>query len=60
MASATGIPRIVTETEEEPLLGARGDASQIEGKPLYENLWLGTAVIAQAGIWIVGCSSYSN
>ncbi|KAF2135034.1 hypothetical protein P153DRAFT_362736 [Dothidotthia symphoricarpi CBS 119687] len=52
MASATGIPRAVT-AEEEPLLGERGDASQIEGRPLYENLWLGTAAIAQAGIWIL-------
>lgn len=52
MASATGIPRTVI-AEEEPLLGLRGDASQIEGEPLYKNLWLGTATIAQAGIWIL-------
>jgi len=45
MASATGIPENTITTrgasEEEPLLGRRGDASQVEGKALYANLWLG-------------------
>ena len=45
MASATGIPARVNGTrdasEDEPLLGRRGDASQVEGQPLYMNLWLG-------------------
>jgi len=57
MASATGIPPNVAaargQSEEEPLLGQRGDASQIEGQPLYYNLWIGTAAIAQGGIWIL-------
>ena len=45
MASATGIPPNVAaargQSEEEPLLGRRGDASQPEGQPLYHNLWIG-------------------
>ncbi|KAF2711344.1 hypothetical protein K504DRAFT_480414 [Pleomassaria siparia CBS 279.74] len=57
MASVTGIPENGNPTqgtsEEEPLLGRRGDASQTDGEPLYWNLWLGTAPIAQAGIWIL-------
>jgi len=57
MASATGIPSNAAaargQSEEEPLLGRRGDASQSEGQPLYWNLWIGTAPIAQAGIWIL-------
>ncbi|PSN64299.1 hypothetical protein BS50DRAFT_528440 [Corynespora cassiicola Philippines] len=57
MASATGIPGNINAArgagEDEPLLGRRGDASQMEGQPLYLNLWLGTAPIAQAGIWIL-------
>jgi hypothetical protein len=57
MASATGIPPNTAaargQSEEEPLLGQRGDASQIEGQPLYYNLWIGTASIAQGGIWIL-------
>lgn len=40
--------------EEEPLLGSVGDATQPQGKPLYINLTLGTAVLAQAGILILG------
>ncbi|KAF2688001.1 hypothetical protein K458DRAFT_440740 [Lentithecium fluviatile CBS 122367] len=57
MASATGIPEGINGAggsgEDEPLLGHRGDASQMEGHPLYMNLWLGTAPLAQAGIWIL-------
>ncbi|KAF2195762.1 hypothetical protein K469DRAFT_734227 [Zopfia rhizophila CBS 207.26] len=57
MASATGIPENVNALrgtgEDEPLLGRRGDASQLEGVPIYLNLWIGTAPIAQAGIWIL-------
>lgn len=46
MASATGIPSNVAaaragHSEEEPLLGRRGDASQPDGQPLYHNLWIG-------------------
>jgi len=58
MASATGIPdNAVIDHEEnndlgedEPLLGRVGDASQPDGRPLYYNLVIGTAVVAQAGI----------
>jgi len=58
MASATGVPgnRVAAgrgQSEEEPLLGGRGDASQVEGERLVGNLWIGTAPIAQAGIWIL-------
>lgn len=31
-------------SEEEPLLGQRGDASQQEGKPLYHNFIIGEQV----------------
>ena len=34
-------PRVPGTSEEEPLLGGRGDASLPEGKPLYYNLVLG-------------------
>jgi hypothetical protein len=40
-------------TEYEPLLGRPGDAAQRNGNPIYENLILGTGVVAQAGIWIL-------
>jgi hypothetical protein len=53
MASATGIPATRNTSEEEPLLGRRGDASQPEGTSIWWNLWIGTAPIAQAGIWIL-------
>ncbi|KAJ4383679.1 hypothetical protein N0V86_001734 [Didymella sp. IMI 355093] len=47
MASATGMPANAAaargQSEEEPLLGLRGDASQTEGQPLYENLWIGSS-----------------
>jgi hypothetical protein len=47
MASATGIPEHInglngaSAGEDEPLLGRRGDASQMEDQPLYLNLWIG-------------------
>ncbi|KAI9863730.1 MAG: hypothetical protein M1824_006327 [Vezdaea acicularis] len=57
MASATGIPAQAplhdAATEDEPLLGGPGDASQRREKGLWFNLLLGTAVIAQGGIWIL-------
>jgi hypothetical protein len=57
MASATGIPPNAAaargQSEEEPLLGRQGDASQAEGQSLIYNVWIGTAPIAQAGIWIL-------
>ncbi|KAI9852927.1 MAG: hypothetical protein M1838_003721 [Thelocarpon superellum] len=39
--------------EDEPLLGRVGDASQPDGRGLLSNFVLGTAAIAQAGIWIL-------
>ncbi|KAI9684723.1 MAG: hypothetical protein M1829_000098 [Trizodia sp. TS-e1964] len=53
MASATGIPQQREPNEEEPLLGRPGDAAQVVGKPIQYNLVLGTAIIAQIGIWIL-------
>ncbi|KAB8346203.1 hypothetical protein FH972_023248 [Carpinus fangiana] len=46
--SATQEPR-----EDEPLLGRPGDAQQPKEQPLYHNLFLGTAPIAQFGILIL-------
>ncbi|KAK7179523.1 hypothetical protein DPSP01_011959 [Paraphaeosphaeria sporulosa] len=56
MASATGIPDLNAARgagEDEPLLGRRGDAAQVEGETIWKNLWLGTAPLAQAGIFIL-------
>ncbi|KAF2115562.1 hypothetical protein BDV96DRAFT_493381 [Lophiotrema nucula] len=56
MASATGIPDVNNlrgTGEDEPLLGRRGDASQQDGTSLLWNLYLGTAAVAQAGIWVL-------
>ena len=36
--------RLPGTSEEDPLLGSAGDASQQEGKPLYHNFFLGTPV----------------
>jgi len=63
MASATGVPDIpVIEdpAEDEPLLGRPGDASQLDGRPLYYNLWIGTAVIAQVGIVLLTASIWAS
>jgi len=65
MASATGIPdrAIGPEDdigEEESLLGQPGDASQKEGFPLYQNLVLGTGVLAEAGILLLVTSVWAN
>lgn len=40
-------------SEQEPLLGRVGDASQQADKPMYYNLVLGTAIIAQGGVWLL-------
>jgi hypothetical protein len=40
-------------TEQEPLLGRPGDATQYHNRSIVHNLVLGTAALAQAGIWIV-------
>jgi len=66
MASATGIPQVNPDLqeegfgEEEPLLGDIGDASQQEGRPLYHNLFIGTAVIAQFGIILLVASVWAS
>ncbi|ERF72726.1 hypothetical protein EPUS_04779 [Endocarpon pusillum Z07020] len=62
MASATGIPeqRPAAPTEDEPLLGRPGDASQHEGQGLQYNLILGTGMVAQAGIWILVALVWSS
>ncbi|CAF9930506.1 hypothetical protein IMSHALPRED_008199 [Imshaugia aleurites] len=64
MASATGIPQENPATqgrgEDEPLLGRAGDASQQEGKGLQFNFVLGTAIIAQAGIWILTATVWAS
>ncbi|TID22455.1 cytochrome b561 [Venturia nashicola] len=62
MASATGVPERVPDVqtdENEPLLGRVGDASQKDGKPLYYNLTIGTAVLAQAGVWVLAAIVWS-
>jgi hypothetical protein len=46
MASATGIPDLNAARgagEDEPLLGRRGDAAQVEGETIWKNLWLGVS-----------------
>jgi len=64
MASATGIPATTVPREavgeDEPLLGRVGDASQQSGRPLYYNLIIGTAVIAQAGILLLTASIWAS
>ncbi|KIX03114.1 uncharacterized protein Z518_06664 [Rhinocladiella mackenziei CBS 650.93] len=54
MASATGIPQANPALqEEEPLLGRPGDVTQRPGQGLQFNLIIGTAILAQAGIFIL-------
>jgi len=65
MASATGIPEIVNPREEglgedEPLLGRVGDASPQEGRPLYYNIIIGTAILAQFGIILLVASVWAS
>ncbi|KAL3428202.1 cytochrome b561 [Phlyctema vagabunda] len=66
MSSATGVPGSVQSAaqrglgEDEPLLGRVGDASQQEGKPLYYNLFLGTAILAQAGVLLLTALVWAN
>ncbi|KAF2760144.1 hypothetical protein EJ05DRAFT_536318 [Pseudovirgaria hyperparasitica] len=64
MASATGIPeRNPASTgygEDEPLLGRAGDASQQKDKALPYNLILGTAPIAQLGIWVLTAAVWGS
>lgn len=64
MASATGIPEQTPSSErrgeDEPLLGRVGDASQQPEKGIQFNLIIGTAVLAQAGIWILTAVIWSS
>ena len=54
MASATGIPeQNPAVTENEPLLGRPGDATQKPDQALAFNLWNGTGILAQIGIWVL-------
>jgi len=45
--------------EQEPLLGRPGDVLQRE-RPIYENLVLGSGIIAQVGIWILTAVVWSG
>jgi hypothetical protein len=62
MASATGIPENVNAargaSEQEPLLGRRGDASQMEGQTIWLNLWLGEKLEPSNSrhFWLTPCS----
>lgn len=64
MASSTGIPdgnpAVADHPEDEPLLGRVGDASQQDGKGIQFNLVIGTAVLAQAGIWILAAIVWAS
>ncbi|KAL8734074.1 MAG: hypothetical protein Q9181_003339 [Wetmoreana brouardii] len=64
MASATGIPETRSANdgrgEDEPLLGRAGDASQQEDQGLQFNFVIGTAVIAQVGIWILAATIWAS
>jgi hypothetical protein len=64
MASATGIPENVPPElearEDEPLLGPPGGASQQDGKSLFYNLIIGTAVIAQVGVVLLTASVWAS
>jgi len=66
MASDTGIPDVTADSrepgvgEEEPLLGHAGDASQPEGKAIYYNVLIGTAVIAQVGLILLVASVWAS
>ncbi|KAL9042863.1 MAG: hypothetical protein Q9180_000286 [Flavoplaca navasiana] len=67
MASAAGIPEVRSADaanhgrgEEEPLLGRAGDASQQEDQGLQFNFVIGTAVIAQVGIWILAATIWAS
>jgi general stress protein CsbA len=54
-SSSTAIPDVnpIGRSEQEPLLGRPGDAAQPDGAGLYSNLYTGTAIIAQLGVWIL-------
>ncbi|MCJ1481373.1 hypothetical protein MMC06_001530 [Schaereria dolodes] len=63
MASATGMPEnpeVEAHEEDEPLLGRAGDVSQQEGKGIQFNFFIGTAVIAQVGIWLLAATIWAS
>ncbi|PYH45544.1 cytochrome b561 domain-containing protein [Aspergillus saccharolyticus JOP 1030-1] len=58
MASATGIPQLhpdsIASREDSPLLSTPGNEPQSEDNAaLYPNLFRGTALAAQVGIWLI-------
>ncbi|TQS37950.1 hypothetical protein Golomagni_01552 [Golovinomyces magnicellulatus] len=63
MASATGLPVTTSaqpSTEDMPLLGRVGDATQRDDKPLYVNLFLGTAMLSQVGIILLTAAVWTS
>lgn len=60
MASSTGVPEHNhAHAETEPLLGRPGDVTQKPSEGLQWNFVTGTAMIAQAGIWILAALVWS-
>ncbi|KAI9674160.1 MAG: hypothetical protein M1817_001978 [Caeruleum heppii] len=55
-----GNPATAGRGEDEPLLGRVGDASQQEGRGIQFNFVIGTAVVAQAGIWILTATVWAS
>ncbi|OOF99951.1 hypothetical protein ASPCADRAFT_126830 [Aspergillus carbonarius ITEM 5010] len=57
MASVTGIPQehpdTIQEREDAPLLATPGNVPQKESAAIYQNLFTGTASVAQVGIWML-------
>ncbi|KAH0562924.1 hypothetical protein GP486_002507 [Trichoglossum hirsutum] len=53
MASAPRVPAEQRPSEDEPLLGRAGDVLQEDGKGIQYNVVIGTAVLAQVGIWVL-------
>ncbi|RKF71329.1 putative cytochrome b561 [Golovinomyces cichoracearum] len=63
MASASSLPVTSStqpSTEDMPLLGRVGDAVQRDGKPLYANLFLGTAILSQVGIILLTAAVWTS
>ncbi|KAF9893088.1 Serine--tRNA ligase, mitochondrial [Aspergillus nanangensis] len=54
---AGGIPQLHPQTiearEDEPLLGRRGDVIQKDDESVFMNLFTGTAIVAQFGLWML-------
>ncbi|KAG7004872.1 hypothetical protein G7Y79_00023g054560 [Physcia stellaris] len=64
MSSPSTMPQVHPAAEgrgeDEPLLGRAGDASQQEEKGIQFNFVLGTAIIAQVGIWILTATVWAS